>query len=264
MGRARLTAARSVRDLMSRRRLVSTVLVAWVIGALAGACIVIATDDGDASLAVSSVDESERRDRAPRRATTSTSTPTSTTIATTTTAVPAPTVAPAPASTTAPRATVPRRTTPPATAPPATAAPITTPPPPAASCNPGSGAGPAGEIAARFCSHRNARGLPGMTRNSRLDAEAAAWARHLAATNLPGHNPSSSALTLGICLACVLTGENVAWSVPASVDFAWSFWLGSPDHRANVDRARPGEFGVGAALAADGQTMYFVQMFGWY
>jgi uncharacterized protein YkwD len=103
-----------------------------------------------------------------------------------------------------------------------------------------------------------------MARSSSLDAEAQAWAQHIASINQASHNPDTRGIVLRICVGCQNTGENIAWFTPPSVDRAWGFWMGSAPHRANIERTQSGVFGVGAALAPDGQTMHYVQMFGWY
>jgi uncharacterized protein YkwD len=55
--------------------------------------------------------------------------------------------------------------------------------------------------------------------------------------------------------------ENIAMNQTA--DGAWSDWLGSSGHLANIQAGGAGEFGVGAAQSSNGDW-WFVMDFGHY
>ncbi|MDP1820256.1 MAG: CAP domain-containing protein [Acidimicrobiales bacterium] len=160
-------------------------------------------------------------------------------------------------STSPPRATQSAPTQPPPTQPPATA-----PPPPSdGPCNPGGGSAAADDIANRFCSYRASQGLPGVTRNARLDQAAAEWAQKMADDGQLSHRPKEDVERIVADACCGRHGENVGFNSEGS-GAVWQSWLASSPHLANIRVGRPGEYGVGA-VTQNGAT-WIVHLFGWH
>jgi hypothetical protein len=132
----------------------------------------------------------------------------------------------------------------------------------ASGCTTAGTGGAAGDLATRYCRHRAGSGATAsMARSDRLDEAARDWARELAVRGGVPHGPYAAAVA-DVCPSCT-AGENVAMQSPGSTAKAWEQWLGSPPHRANLDDRRGGFYGTGTAVAADGETTYYVHIFGW-
>ncbi|WP_341952284.1 CAP domain-containing protein [Salinibacterium sp. TMP30] len=100
-------------------------------------------------------------------------------------------------------------------------------------------------------------GLPGLTRNSAMDAVALNWAQQMAANNTMSHNPSYSSQIPG---GWNQAGENVAQGYPTA-QAMHDGWMSSSGHRANI----LGSFtDVGIAFFESGGTTWGVQVFARY
>jgi uncharacterized protein YkwD len=126
----------------------------------------------------------------------------------------------------------------------------------------------AADVVARVNAHRAARGLASLAVSPTLTAAAEWKARHMAQYGYMAHDdpaPPVQRTPFERMQACgyperALSGENIAagYDSPASVMEAW---LGSPGHRANIERPEFQAIGVGVARAAGG-AYYWTQDFG--
>ncbi len=120
-------------------------------------------------------------------------------------------------------------------------------------------------MAGLYCARRSSAGLALVRRTSALDRVAQGWADQLAQmhdTSLP-HNPNYRTQALAACSSCTGWAENVGYWEGDDPDAVWSLWLNSPPHRANIDNASSGEFGIGVAYSDDG-WLWIVHDFGRY
>jgi uncharacterized protein YkwD len=123
-------------------------------------------------------------------------------------------------------------------------------------------------VVQRVNAHRAERGLAPLAVSPTLTVAAEWKARHMAQYGYMAHDdpaPPVQRTPFERMEACgypaqTLRGENVAagYDTPASV---MQGWLGSPDHRANLERADFAAVGVGVARSAAG-THYWAQDFG--
>jgi uncharacterized protein YkwD len=126
----------------------------------------------------------------------------------------------------------------------------------------------AADVVARVNAHRSARGLAPLAVSPTLTAAAEWKARHMAQYGYMAHDdpaPPVQRSPFERMHACgyperTLAGENIAagYGSAASV---MEGWLGSPGHRANIERPEFQAIGVGVARAADGGH-YWTQDFG--
>jgi len=125
----------------------------------------------------------------------------------------------------------------------------------------------AGGVVDEVNAHRRGRGLAELTRSPTLTAAAEWKARHMAHLGYLGHAdpaPPVSRTTGQRLEACGYPaagwGENIAFGQPSPAD-AVRAWLGSPGHRANIERGSFRAAGVGVAANAGGR-LYWAQAFG--
>ena len=127
---------------------------------------------------------------------------------------------------------------------------------------------PAAEVVTRVNAHRTERGLAPLAVSPTLTAAAEWKARHMAQYSYLQHDdpaPPVQRTPFERMHACgypeqALAGENIAYGYesPASV---MQGWLGSPGHRANIERPEFRAIGVGVARSSAG-TSYWTQDFG--
>jgi uncharacterized protein YkwD len=132
-----------------------------------------------------------------------------------------------------------------------TAAPPPSPPPTTAA---------AGEIAL-VNQDRAAAGLPPLRESAELDKIATARATDMAVNNYFSHyrpgDPTLAVLELlrANGVSFVWYGENIIWEsgLPADQVLAYfnTWWMNSPEHRANILNTHYGQIGVGEAFAGD-------------
>lgn len=120
--------------------------------------------------------------------------------------------------------------------------------------------GPAGEVFALTNAERTKAGLRPLVSDPALDAAAAEWARHLAASCTFAHSTSSWRSTRVSASGWVATGENIA-AGQANASAVVTTWMGSSGHRANILDGRYTGLGVGYATGSCYRT-YWVQIFG--
>lgn len=120
--------------------------------------------------------------------------------------------------------------------------------------------GQAGDVFARTNAQRTAAGLPALRSDPGLDAAAAEWARHLAASCTFQHSTASWRSSRVAAFGWTATGENIAAGQPDAAAVV-STWMGSPGHRANILDRRYTGLGVGYATGSCYRT-YWVQIFG--
>jgi uncharacterized protein YkwD len=133
---------------------------------------------------------------------------------------------------------------------------------------PASSPATAADVVARVNGHRGDRGLTPLAVSPTLTAAAEWKARHMAQYGYMEHDdpaPPLQRTAFERMQACgypeqALAGENIAsgYDSPASV---MEGWLGSPGHRANIERPEFQAIGVGVARSAGG-TYYWTQDFG--
>ncbi len=126
----------------------------------------------------------------------------------------------------------------------------------------------AADVVARVNTHRADRGLVSLAISPTLTAAAAWKARHMAHYGYMQHDdpaPPVQRTPFERMHACgypeqALAGENIAagYETPASVMAAW---LGSPGHRANIERPEFRAIGVGVARSTAGRN-YWAQELG--
>jgi uncharacterized protein YkwD len=109
-------------------------------------------------------------------------------------------------------------------------------------------------------------GIPPLTYNSQLAADAQQYAEFLAAHNALTHDADGRHLNDRAEAAGYTTwvalGENLAGGYD-TYDTAVSAWMASPGHRENILNANYAETGVGCAWNADSSYgWFFVQEFG--
>ena len=127
---------------------------------------------------------------------------------------------------------------------------------------------PAADVVTRVNAHRTERGLTPLAVSPTLSAAAEWKARHMAQYGYMQHDdpaPPVQRTPFERMHACgypeqALAGENIAsgYESPASV---MQGWLGSPGHRANIERPEFRAIGVGVARSSAGTT-YWTQDFG--
>jgi uncharacterized protein YkwD len=132
----------------------------------------------------------------------------------------------------------------------------------------GSLPGPAARVVELVNQHRASLGLAPLAVSPALSAGAVWKARHMATYRYIGHDdpaPPVQRTPAERVQACgyprsALVGENIA-AGQSSAELVMSGWLGSPGHRANIERASFAAIGVGAARAANG-SIYWAKDFG--
>lgn len=120
--------------------------------------------------------------------------------------------------------------------------------------------GAAGEVFALTNAERTRSGLPALVSDPGLDAAAAEWARHLAASCTFAHSSSGWRSTRVGAFGWVATGENIAAGQPDAASVV-AGWMKSSGHRANILDKRYTGLGVGFATGSCHRT-YWVQIFG--
>lgn len=120
--------------------------------------------------------------------------------------------------------------------------------------------GPAGEVFALTNAERTDAGLRPLMSDPALDAAAAEWARHLAATCTFAHSSSAWRGSRVSATGWVATGENIA-AGQSNATAVVTTWMGSSGHRANILDSRYTGLGVGYATGSCYRT-YWVQIFG--
>jgi uncharacterized protein YkwD len=139
-------------------------------------------------------------------------------------------------------------------------------------CTPGSDWGAVrGDLAAEVVSlvnqHRASLGLGALAQSPTLTAAAVWKARHMARYGYMSHNDPAPPVARSVAdrlAACGYTsggwGENIAYGQRSAASVMQA-WLGSPGHRANIERSSFRAIGVGVATAGSG-TPYWAQAFG--
>ena len=114
---------------------------------------------------------------------------------------------------------------------------------------------------------RAQNGQPALSRNGKLDSAALNHARDMANRGFFSHNtpeggtPDQRILAAGYSFSW--WGENIYKSAPndASAQSAFTSWVNSSGHRANMLSSNFTQIGIGRATAADGRT-YWTNTFG--
>ena len=128
---------------------------------------------------------------------------------------------------------------------------------------PGSpGGGFTGDVANAVNQDRAAAGLAPLVRDAQLDAVAASWADHLAATGTLTHTDLYALLRLPYMSAWRALGENLLVG-PGNLGggAAADLWMGSTEHRAAILDPSYDRIGVGAARDPSGR-LWIVAEFG--
>ncbi|WP_435746123.1 FG-GAP-like repeat-containing protein [Microbacterium sp. PMB16] len=120
--------------------------------------------------------------------------------------------------------------------------------------------GPAGEVFALTNAQRTKAGIPALKSDPGLDAAAAEWARHLAATCTFDHSSSAWRNSRVAAFGWIASGENIAAGQPDAPAVV-AGWMNSSGHRANILDKRYTGLGVGYATGKCYRT-YWVQIFG--
>lgn len=120
--------------------------------------------------------------------------------------------------------------------------------------------GQAGEVFAQTNAKRADAGLPALVSDPALDAAAAEWARHLAASCTFTHSSSTWRSSRVAASGWVATGENIA-AGQADATAVVTSWMNSTGHKANILDRRYTGLGVGYATGSCYRT-YWVQIFG--
>lgn len=114
--------------------------------------------------------------------------------------------------------------------------------------------------------HRTGMGLPALQVSSTLTASAVWKARHMAAYDERTHDDQAPPVArtffdrVGACgYSGPGAGENIAWLYPTAAA-VMAGWLGSPDHKANMEAAWTAT-GIGAARTSAG-AVYWAEDFG--
>jgi uncharacterized protein YkwD len=125
----------------------------------------------------------------------------------------------------------------------------------------------AAQVVALVNQHRAGLGLSGLGGSATLSAAATWKARHMAFYGYLAHDDPAPPVARSVAsrlAACGYTtagwGENIAYGQPSATAVMQS-WLGSPGHKANIERSSFRAIGVGVAAAANG-TLYWAQVFG--
>lgn len=103
------------------------------------------------------------------------------------------------------------------------------------------------DFVSQINSLRASKGLQTLYVDSRLTAEAQAWANHMASVGGISHNPALGS-TPG---NWTVVGENVG--VGPDVGSLMSAFIASPEHYANLTKASYNAVGVGVAVGGDGR-----------
>lgn len=142
----------------------------------------------------------------------------------------------------------------------------------AVNCSPSSGWGTnrpdlAGQIVTLVNQYRVSRGLPALAVSPSLTASSTWKSLHMAGYGYFGHNdpaPPVSRSAFQRARDCdyggSTWGENIAWGY-ASAQAAFTGWINSPGHRANIESPSYASTGVGVAANASG-TLLWTQNFG--
>lgn len=120
--------------------------------------------------------------------------------------------------------------------------------------------GAAGEVFALTNAQRSKAGIPALKSDPGLDAAAAEWARHLAASCTFDHSTSAWRNSRIAAFGWVASGENIAAGQPDAQSVVTG-WMNSTGHRANILDKRYTGLGVGYATGKCYRT-YWVQIFG--
>jgi uncharacterized protein YkwD len=125
----------------------------------------------------------------------------------------------------------------------------------------------AAQVVSLVNQHRAGLGLGALAESPTLTAAAVWKARHMAFYGYLSHNDPAPPVARSVAdrlAACGYTsagwGENIAYGQPSAASVMQA-WLGSPGHRANIERSSFRAIGVGVATAASG-TPYWAQAFG--
>lgn len=120
--------------------------------------------------------------------------------------------------------------------------------------------GTAGEVFTLTNTERAKAGVRALVSDPALDAAAAEWARHLAATCTFEHSTSQWRSSRVAAYGWVATGENIAAGQPDAKS-VMTAWMNSSGHKANILDSRYTGLGVGVATGSCYRT-YWVQIFG--
>ena len=120
--------------------------------------------------------------------------------------------------------------------------------------------GTAGEVFTLTNAERYKAGVRALVSDPALDAAAAEWARHLAATCTFEHSTSQWRSSRVAAYGWVATGENIAAGQPDAKS-VMTAWMNSSGHKANILDSRYTGLGVGVATGSCYRT-YWVQIFG--
>ena len=120
--------------------------------------------------------------------------------------------------------------------------------------------GTAGEVFTLTNAERYKAGVRALVSDPALDAAAAEWARHLAATCTFEHSTSQWRSSRVAAYGWVATGENIAAGQP-DAQSVMTAWMNSSGHKANILDSRYTGLGVGVATGSCYRT-YWVQIFG--
>lgn len=120
--------------------------------------------------------------------------------------------------------------------------------------------GTAGEVFTLTNAQRTNAGLRPLVSDPALDAAAAEWARHLAASCTFEHSTAQWRSSRVAAYGWVATGENIAAGQP-DASSVMTAWMNSSGHKANILDSRYTGLGVGVATGSCYRT-YWVQIFG--
>jgi uncharacterized protein YkwD len=124
----------------------------------------------------------------------------------------------------------------------------------------------AGEVVALVNAHRAALGLPALVVSPALDAAATWKARDMAAYGYMEHDDPAPVARTAQDRMTACGFPQAGWAEDIATGYATAQavvdgWLGSPEHRANIEEPEFRATGVGAASAAGG-PVYWSQTFG--
>ena len=129
--------------------------------------------------------------------------------------------------------------------------------------------GPGPQVAvALFNQDRAAAGLPPLTASPTLDAIASTRAQQMVTDGLTHIRPGRAVMAATELLrqngvTYTWNGENIFWAGGPPFDDAiadaQTWWMNSPEHRANILSSHFGQVGIGTAI--DGEKMYISAVF---
>lgn len=148
-----------------------------------------------------------------------------------------------------------RDTAPTSTDPPTTVPPTTAPPAPASLTQLPD---VEWEVLGLTNSDRADHGLPPVSRDGCMDADASAWARTMADSSVMAHSPGGGAAVQGCRGGDAYWGDNIGHWQPCFPDEMEAWWMGSPSHRPHILDANYEVVGIGVWSEPDGRCWFQV------